>query len=182
LYSRIRGDGAYRSDRMSDVFVPGRGPVDRGGIVMVGEAPGRREEELGRPFAGAAGRNLDALLKVGGLLRDEIFITNVIKYRPVTSAGGNRNPSPGERAKALPYLLEELEILGPRLTVCLGLCPAGAVLGGRPVMGEVNGMVFDRHGMRILVTYHPSPFNYMIGWKREAMERVFHGLGRIAKE
>ena len=162
---------------MADIFVPGRGSLKKGPIVLVGEAPGINEEKLGVPFIGASGRNLDSLLKVSGLSREDLFITNVIKYRPVTPDGKNRSPSVLEIRKALPYLLEELEILAPHLTVCLGLCPARALIGGNPVMEKANGTIHCRSGIHIMVTYHPSPFNFMIAKKREAMMQAFKLLG-----
>lgn len=180
LYCRIRQDAGYRNNRMGEVFVPGWGSLAPHSIVLVGEAPGRNEEAERRPFVGAAGKNLDLLLGHAGLSRERVFITNVIKYRPVSPAGKNRNPSVRESRNALAYLLEELEILSPRLTICLGLCPARALLGGSPAMGEVNGSVYQRFGMDIMVSYHPSPFNFMMAKKREVMIRTFEKLGNIA--
>ncbi|MEN6437929.1 MAG: uracil-DNA glycosylase [Syntrophobacter sp.] len=176
LYSRIQSDPGYRSPMMSDIFVPGRGALDAGAIVLIGEAPGRDEEKCLYPFVGAAGKNLDKLLKEAGILRDDVFITNVVKYRPFSPTGKNRNPSTAERGHALPFLLEELEILAPKLAVCLGLCPARALLGGNPAMRDLNGEVFRKFGTNILVTYHPSPFNFMVASKREEMIRVFRRL------
>lgn len=176
LYTRIQNDPGYRSPMMSDIFVPGGGALEADAVVLIGEAPGRDEEKMLRPFVGAAGKNLDKLLGEAGLLRDEVFITNVVKYRPISTDGRNRNPSASERCRALPLLLEELEILAPRLAICLGLCPARALLGGNPAMRDLNGELFDRFGTKILVTYHPSPFNFMIAEKREKMTRVFRGL------
>jgi DNA polymerase len=175
LYQRLQKNEGYRNTKMADIFVPGRGALE-GGIVLIGEAPGRNEEKTGMPFVGAAGKNLDTLLDLAGLSRNEIFITNVIKYRPVTPDGKNRNPSLSESRNALPFLLEELSILSPRLAVCLGLCPARTLLGGNPAMAEINGKVFRRSGLDVLVTYHPSPFNYMIASKREAMREVFKSM------
>lgn len=173
LYSRIRKDPSYRNSKMADVFVPGRGDLNKARVVLVGEAPGRNEEIAGLPFVGAAGKNLDTLLQTAGLSRDDLFITNVIKYRPVDPQGKNRNPTSAESDKALPFLLEELQILQPKLTVCLGRCPARTLLGGYPIMSKMNGEIFSKHGLRIMVTYHPSPFNFMIAKKREEMHRAF---------
>ncbi len=176
LYVRIRKDPLYRNDRMNLNFVPGHGCTDDGTLVFIGEAPGKQEEMMGLPFVGAAGKNLNSLLQIAGISREEVFITNVIKYRPVTPEGNNRNPSVSESRRALPFLLEELEILSPRLVVCLGLCPARTLLGGNPVMGVVNGQIFKRYGRDLLVTYHPSPLNYMIPKKRERMIKAFEEM------
>jgi uracil-DNA glycosylase len=177
LYARIRRDPGYRNGKMSDIFVPGWGVLKNSPVVLVGEAPGINEEKLGVPFIGASGRNLDSLLKVSGLSREDLFITNVIKYRPVTPEGKNRSPSVLEIRKALPYLLEELAILSPNLAVCLGLCPTRALIGGNPVMEKANGTIHCRSGIHMMVTYHPSPFNFMIAKKREAMMQAFKLLG-----
>jgi uracil-DNA glycosylase len=177
LYGRISRDPDYRNSKMADIFVPGRGSLKNGLIVLVGEAPGRNEEKFGVPFIGAAGKNLDSLLKVSGISREDLFITNVIKYRPVTPDGKNRSPSILEIRRALPYLLEELEILSPVLTVCLGLCPARTLVGGNPVMEKANGTICRRSDIDIMITYHPSPFNFMIAKKREAMMQAFRILG-----
>ena len=177
LYERISRDPEYRSDKMADIFVPGKGSLKNGVVVFVGEAPGRNEEKLGMPFVGAAGKNLDILLKASGLTREDLFITNVIKYRPVTPEGANRSPSVLEIGKALPWLMEELTILSPHLTVCLGLCPARALIGGNPMMKEANGAICRRSGLDIMVMYHPSPFNFMVAEKRKAMMEAFRNLG-----
>ncbi|MHC1724654.1 MAG: uracil-DNA glycosylase [Syntrophobacteraceae bacterium] len=179
LYLRIRRDAGYRNNRMAEVFVPGSGSLGGNPVVLIGEAPGRNEEMARRPFVGAAGKNLDILLGHAGLSREQIFITNVIKYRPVSPEGKNRSPSARESKNALPYLLEELGILSPGLAVCLGLCPARTLLGGTPVMGEMNGKVYQGFGMDIMVSYHPSPFNFMIAKKREEMIRTFGVLRGI---
>jgi uracil-DNA glycosylase family 4 len=176
LYERLRKDPGYRNEKMGNVFVLGRGALRDGATVLVGEAPGRNEEKLGFPFAGAAGRNLDMLLVEAGLSRGDIFITNLIKYRPITPTGANRTPSLSESRYALPFLVEELEILKPGLVVCLGLSAARVLIGNGLKMEEANGVILDRFEMKMLATYHPSPFNYMMTKKREAMVRVFRGL------
>jgi len=177
LYERIQRDSGYRSTQMGTVFVPGRGSLAEGVVVFVGEAPGKEEERERAPFVGAAGRNLNELLRAAGIRREDVFITNLVKYRPLSATGGNRNPSPAESRNALPYLLEELSILAPPLTVCLGLSPASALLAEKHLrMVKVNGSLFNRQDLRILVTYHPSPFNYRVPAKREAMRLVFERL------
>ena len=177
LYGRIRNDPGYRTGAMGTVFVPGDGRLDGSPIVFVGEAPGREEELRKVPFVGAAGRNLNVLLEDIGLSRHEIFLTNLVKYRPVTPDDRNRAPAPEERNRAVPYLLAELEIVGPCLVVCLGLSAARALLGNpRLAMREANGTVFHAHGLRVLVSYHPSPLNYGIPAKRAALKEAFEKL------
>lgn len=183
LYEAIRRDPGYRSDSMGNVFVPGRGLFAGRPLTFIGEAPGRDEERQQAPFVGPAGRNLNELLGGIGVPRETVFITNLVKYRPFTPTGDNRNPTPVESRRALPYLLEELDILTPRLVVCLGLSSAKALLEDTNLkMGRANGTTFSGHGLQILVTYHPSPFNYRNPVKREAMTAAFSTLGRILSE
>lgn len=180
LYERIRSDPRYRNINMGDRFVPGKGSLKDKTIVYIGEAPGRDEEKAQAPFVGAAGKNLNTLLHDIGLSREDTFITNLVKYRPFDAAGGNRSPSKDEGLYALPYLLQELEILAPPVVVCLGLSSAKALLGDPQLkMGSANGVLFEKYGLKILVTYHPSPFNYRIPEKRKALYEAFRRLQEL---
>lgn len=180
LYDEIRRDPVYRTKRMGEVFVPGSGLLEGCPIVFIGEAPGREEEKLAAPFVGAAGKNLASQLREIGLARETVFITNLVKYRPFSENGRNRPPSPAEARRALPYLLKELKLLEPCIVVCLGLSAAKTLLGNaRLTMNEANGCVFEMQGLKIMVTYHPSPLNYVIAWKREALSAAFKKLKAI---
>jgi DNA polymerase len=85
-------------------------------IVLIGEAPGRQEDEQGKPFVGASGKFLDEMLGMINLRRSDIYITNIVKYRPPN----NRDPSPAEKQAFLPYLIRQLNIIEPKLIVTLG--------------------------------------------------------------
>lgn len=85
-------------------------------IMFIGEAPGQKEDELGRPFVGAAGNFLDELLKSIGLVRADVYISNVVKYRPP----GNRDPTPEEKEQCMPWLMLEMAIIKPKIIVPLG--------------------------------------------------------------
>lgn len=177
LYESIQQDSLYRTAAMGKVFVPGAGLIRNNPITLVGEAPGEEEERQQKPFVGRAGKNLDCLLAGVGLTREIIFVTNLLKYRPISQKGTNRTPSAREIRNARLYLLEELKILTPRITVCLGLSAARALLGETGIkMSEVHNQIFQKHSFTIFVTYHPSPFNYMIPNKRRAMEEAFNRL------
>lgn len=183
LYQRIQKDPNYRNDSMGARFVPGKGALKDGTIVFIGEAPGRDEEKALTPFVGAAGQNLNILLDEIGLSRSETFITNLVKYRPFDATGANRSPSARESRYALPYLVEELKVLAPRVVVCLGLSSAKALLEDPNLkMGGANGVVFEKYGLKILVTYHPSPFNYKVPDKRRALHEAFGKLREIYTE
>jgi DNA polymerase len=181
LYAAIRQDTLYRSDSMGKVFVPGAG-WEESPLVFVGEAPGRSEELEGRPFVGAAGRNLEGLLKGIGWSRERVFITNLVKYRPLTASGGNRKPTRRERAAALPYLLRELDILKPEVVVCLGNSPAEALLRTAPIaMAAANGKLFAVGALQLFVTYHPSPLNTANPERKRALCQAFRELHKLVE-
>lgn len=128
-------------------------------IVLVGEAPGRSEDEQGLPFVGASGKFLDVMLEGAGLSRDDIYITNIVKYRPPN----NRDPSIAEKAEFWPYLIRQIEIIQPRAIVTLGRHSGAAFLPdlhisddhGRPHWVELGG------AERLIVPlYHPAAALY----------------------
>jgi DNA polymerase len=182
LYRRAQEDPNYRNENMGEIFVPGRGSLESG-LVLIGEAPGREEERERAPFVGPAGLNLNSLLASIGLTREQVFITNLVKYRPRSPRGENRAPTARESRYALPYLLEELIVLDPDLVVCLGLSAAKTLLEDPGLkMSEANGTVFELRGFKVLVTYHPSPYNYKVPEKREATQASFKRLQQLLQE
>jgi DNA polymerase len=113
------------------VFGAGNPDAD---IVFIGEAPGKNEDIQGEPFVGAAGKFLNEMLALVGLEKKDIYITNIVKYRPPS----NRDPLPEEKAAFLPYLSEQLEIIGPKLVVTLGRHSMEVLLPGLRI-GQVHG-------------------------------------------
>ncbi len=95
--------------------VPGEGSASAE-LMIIGEAPGAKEDQLGRPFVGASGKFLDAMLASIGLERQDVFITNIVKFRPPK----NRDPSPGEIKACMHILYQEIDALRPKLIVLLG--------------------------------------------------------------
>src|SRR3989344_6982148 len=95
--------------------VPGAGSAEAE-IVFIGEAPGKSEDKLGVPFVGAAGKFLDEMLGIINLKREDIYITNIVKYRPPD----NRDPLPAEKSACREWLLDELKIISPKLIIFLG--------------------------------------------------------------
>src|SRR3990167_9765994 len=95
------------------VFGEGNPEAD---IVFIGEAPGKSEDEQGLPFVGAAGKFLNEMLEMIGLKRSDVYITNIVKYRPP----GNRDPLPEEKAAFLPFLMTQLKVIKPKLVATLG--------------------------------------------------------------
>ena len=182
LYLEIQGDKLYRTERMGVVFVPGAGSVGSS-VVLVGEAPGREEEIRRQPFVGAAGNNLNTLLRHARWVREELFITNLVKYRPLTAQGGNRKPSLKESRYALASLLRELAILNPRMVVCLGSSAASVLTGQSGLkMTEVNGRDFPWDNRTLFVTYHPSPLNYNNPHKNREMFKAFERLRALVPD
>ena len=122
-------------------------------MLLVGEAPGRHEDEAGLPFVGAAGRLLDTLLAEAELPRASVAVTNVVKCRPP----GNRKPARAEVATCTHWLERQLEVLDPTVVCALGGTAADWALGRRAVkIAHVRGAVLERDGRSLVVTYHPS--------------------------
>jgi DNA polymerase len=181
LYREVQKDNRYRHERMGPVFVPGAGNT-QSAVVLVGEAPGREEEIQRLPFVGSAGENLNTLLRFVQWVREELFITNLVKYRPFTTKGGNRKPSLQESRYALGYLLRELAILNPQLVVCLGNSAASVLLGQPGLkMTSMNGKDFPWNNRTLFVTYHPSPLNYNNPHRRREMLKAFERLRELVR-
>ena len=147
--------------------VPGEGDP-RAGLVVVGEAPGATEDETGRPFVGRAGKLLDDILAAIGFKREQVFICNVLKCRPP----GNRNPEPLEVAACSPYLHRQLELIGPRVILAMGLPAAHALLGGHASLGELRLKQHRYRGIPLVVTYHPAALLRNPHWKRPTWDDV----------
>lgn len=109
--SRICSDLADAATQL----VMGDGNTDAD-IVFIGEAPGKKEDETGKPFVGASGRFLDEMLDAAGMNREDVYITNIVKYRPPS----NRDPTRAEKAEFWPYLVQQLQIIQPRIIITLG--------------------------------------------------------------
>jgi DNA polymerase len=142
-------------------------------VVLVGEAPGADEEKQGRPFVGRAGKLLDEALEQAGLARADIWITNVVKFRPSEpGANGrrrNRPPTGEERTVFRPWLERELRIISPDSVVCLGATAASALLGRAVKITKERGHWLEGPaGTQVLTTYHPA---YLLRPFRDRDER-----------
>lgn len=121
-------------------------------IFFVGEAPGAKEDELKRPFVGAAGQLLDGLLAGIGLKRDEVYISNVVKYRPPN----NRDPEPIEKEQCMPWLMLELALVKPTVIVPLGRHALGHFFP-KLSMTNAHGRSFSLNDtLWIFPIYHPA--------------------------
>jgi len=137
--------------------------------LVVGEAPGAEEDRRGEPFVGRAGHLLDAMLRSIGLSRTtNVYIANVLKSRPP----GNRDPKPEEVAACLPYLLEQIRLLRPRVMLAVGRIAAQNLLATDVPLGRLRGRVhhFGELNTPLIVTYHPAYLLRSPGDKRKAWE------------
>lgn len=149
-----------------ETLIRGSGPLDAR-VMFVGEAPGADEIETGRPFTGKAGKNFEALLGVLGLSRDEVYVTNTVKYRPWKKGSSgrisNRPPTRSEIEQFMPYLHEEIRLVSPQVIVTLGNTPLHAVTGDFSLkLGDVHGRWGTWNGVPAPVypLYHPASIIY----------------------
>jgi DNA polymerase len=153
-------------------------------IMFVGEAPGADEDLAGEPFVGLAGKLLTKMIEAMALKRSDVYIGNVLKCRPDMPAGssGNRKPTPGEMATCLPYLASQIEIIQPRVLVCLGATAVEGLLGlGKVTMGKIRGDWQDFRGIPAMATYHPAYLlrNQSISEKRKVWEDLLKVMEKV---
>jgi len=139
-------------------LVMGDGDINAS-IVFIGEAPGKKEDELGLPFMGASGKFLNEMLASIGLDRGSVYITNIVKYRPPK----NRDPSKDEKQAFLPYLIRQLEVIQPKIVVTLGRHSMECFLPTQKI-SEVHGQMtqinFNNLEIAIVPLYHPAAALY----------------------
>lgn len=128
-------------------------------LMLVGEAPGAEEERRYEPFVGPAGQTLTKMLVAMGLEREEVYISNIVKFRPIKTPGsevGNRPPTPEEIAQFREYVLEEARVIKPEIIIALGGTATKGLLQIDGAMKNLHGRFHDLDGMPVMVTYHPS--------------------------
>ena len=121
-------------------------------ILFIGEGPGRWEDEKGLPFVGRAGKLLTDILKAINFSRDDVYIANIVKCRPPD----NRTPLPDEMETCLSYLKKQIEIIQPKLILCLGLTAAKGLLNKRDSLTSMRGKVFGFENAKVMITYHSA--------------------------
>lgn len=121
-------------------------------VLFVGEAPGEREDALGEPFVGKAGQLLDDMLAMIGLDRSRIYITNSIKCRPPQ----NRDPLNTEKDACAPFLQRQLELMQPKIIVCLGRVSAMEMIKPDFKITQEHGQFFEKNGVLMTALYHPA--------------------------
>ena len=139
-------------------------------IFFCGEAPGADEETQGEPFVGKAGQLLTKIIGAMGLSRGDVYIGNIMNWRPETPKG-NRPPDMDEMAYCLPYLKAQIEIVKPRVVVALGMTAVKGLLGDDPSrkMGKIRGVWHKFNGIDLMITYHPS---FLLQYASNQMKRL----------
>lgn len=138
-------------------------------IVFIGEAPGKKEDIEGKPFIGAAGKFLNVMLEQAGMDRGDVYITNIVKYRPPN----NRDPLPAEKAAFLPYLLRQLAIIQPKVVITLGRHSMEYFLPGAKigdVHGEAVNVAIEDHEFMVMPLYHPAAALYNGGLRQTLID------------
>jgi DNA polymerase len=121
-------------------------------LVFIGEGPGADEDMQGLPFVGRAGKLLTQMIEAMGLLRKDVYICNVVKCRPPE----NRAPEPDEVATCSPYLLRQIDVIQPKVIVCLGAVAAKTLLETTRGISQFRGEWLQWRGRRLMATYHPA--------------------------
>jgi len=153
------------STRTNFVFGVGSPRAD---IVVIGEAPGAEEDAQGEPFVGRAGQLLNKILEAIHFERGEVYICNILKCRPPN----NREPLPEEIELCEPYLWKQLEIIKPKMILCLGRTAGQALLKTNDSLAALRGKFFDYRGIKLMVTYHPAALLRNPNWKKPTWEDV----------
>src|ERR1700687_918815 len=158
---------ALRNTATQLVFADGN---PQGRVMFVGEAPGHEEDVTGRPFIGRSGKLLDRMIEAIGLDRTQVYIANVVPWRPP----GNRTPTPQETAICLPFIRRQIELADPDILVCLGGPSMQTLLGTKDGITRMRGrwLPFDTgtREIRAMATFHPafllrSPLQKRLSWR-----------------
>src|SRR6266699_5358101 len=170
------------SSRTQTVFGVGNPDAE---LMFIGEAPGLDEDRQGEPFVGRAGQLLTKIIKAMGFAREEVYIANILKCRPDMPAGsfGNRAPTPAEMQTCRPYLVEQIDIIQPRVLVALGAVAVEGLLGARGTMRELRGRWHSYNGTPLMLTYHPAYLlrNQAPSEKRNVREDMLLVLERLER-
>ena len=147
--------------------VPGEGPADAR-LVVIGEGPGKTEDETGRPFVGRAGELLTKILEAIKLPREQVYICNIVKCRPPE----NRLPQYDEVAACLPFLYRQIELVKPQAILAMGGTAAQSLLNTKQALGALRNQIHRFRGIPVVVTYHPAALLRNPNWKRPTWDDV----------
>lgn len=170
------------SSRTQTVFGVGNPDAE---LMFIGEAPGMDEDKQGEPFVGRAGQLLTRIIETMGFAREEVYIANILKCRPNTAPGsfGNRPPTPLEMQTCRSYLVEQIDIIQPKVLVALGAVAVEGLLGTRGAMRELRGRWHSYNGIPLMITYHPAYLlrNQAPSEKRKVWEDMLLVLERLER-
>lgn len=159
------------------VFGTGNPDAD---IVFIGEAPGKNEDEKGEPFVGAAGRFLNEMLAAADLKREDVYITNIVKYRPPN----NRDPLPEEKRAFWPYLMQQLEIIAPKVVITLGRHSGECFIPDIHIShdhGHARRVKYHEYEFLVIPLYHPAAALYN-GGMRQTLIDDFIAAAAVARK
>ena len=184
LVEEIRRCKKCRLHKNRKNTVPGEGSLTTK-LMFIGEAPGAKEDEEGRPFVGAAGKLLTKLLEDNGISRGSVFITNVVKCRPP----GNREPYDDEIEACLPYLVKQIALIKPKIIVTLGristktLCSMAGLhfTSMAKIHGNVRAAYLNGVEVKLIATYHPAAALYNPRL-RTVLEKDFEIIAKVYRE
>ena len=166
--------------RTQTVFGVGNPDAD---LMFIGEAPGVDEDRQGEPFVGRAGQLLTRILKAMNFTREDVYIANILKCRPDMPSGsfGNRAPTPTEMQTCRPYLVEQINVIEPKVLVALGAVAVEGLLGMRGTMRELRGRWHAYNNIPLMITYHPAYLlrNQAPSEKRKVWEDMLQVLERL---
>jgi uracil-DNA glycosylase family 4 len=170
------------SSRTQTVFGVGNPDAD---LMFIGEAPGADEDAQGEPFVGRAGQLLTRIIETMGFARSDVYIANILKCRPDVPRGssGNRPPTPVEMQTCRPYLIEQINVIAPKVLVALGAVAVEGLLGTRGSMRELRGRWHSYNGTPLMITYHPAYLlrNQSPSEKRKVWEDMLQVLERLER-
>jgi DNA polymerase len=170
------------SSRTQTVFGVGNPDAD---IMFIGEAPGADEDAQGEPFVGRAGQLLTKIIETMGFARGDVYIANILKCRPDMPKGsfGNRPPTPVEMQTCRPYLIEQIEIVQPKVLVALGATAVEGLLDTRGTMRDLRGRWHSYQETPLMITYHPAYLlrNQSPSEKRKVWEDMLLVLERLGR-
>ena len=161
---------------INTVFGDGNPDAD---VMLIGEAPGAKEDEMGIPFCGPSGKLLDNIMMSIGMKRSDVYITNTVFWRPP----GNRRPTPEEVAKCRPFVEKHIELIAPKIIILVGSTAVESLLGTKETMHNLRGNVFEysnqylKNVVKCVVIFHPS---YLL---RQPLKKklMWHDVSKISE-
>lgn len=173
LHNKVSGCKSCRLYETRSNLVFGSGNPDAA-LMFIGEAPGKEEDAQGLPFVGDAGKMLTNIIAAMGYKRENVYIANCLKCRPPM----NRSPLMDELIVCEPHLIEQIEIVKPKVICCLGRFAAQLLLKSTVAISKLRGKFYDYHGIRLMPTFHPAYLLRNPGDKR----LVWDDMKKLKKE